>query len=392
MATEFYHPGLQGVIAGETDICSLDGGLRYRGYCIYDLVNGASFLEVACLLLHERLPGEERYADFLGLLVDEACLPDELPRLLELLPLNVSPLEALRTGISLISHFDPQPGDSPAEAGLAQAVRLIARVPLLLASIRRLRAPAPARPSRRNADSHELVEEEIDLRIDPSTSYAHNLFRLLRGTPPSDIEEHALEVALILACEHEFTPSSFSARLAGSTQADIYSAVQAALSTFIGARHSGADRSVLEAFDEVEHVDEAAAWVAARVTAQERVPGFGHPVFSDCDPRAAILEPLCSRLAAARKLTDREEIAEAIEQAVWEQQRLPPNIDWPFGRLLSCLGFARDLHSAIFVCARTVGWCAHALEQAQSGEAIRPRARYRGAESIEFEPIWRREA
>jgi len=396
MVKEFYHPGLRGVVAGETDICSLDGGLRYRGYCIYDLVQGASFLEVAYLLLHEQLPNEERFADFLGLIVDEAALPDELPRILELLPLHVIPIEALRSGISLLAHFDPQPGDPTLDAGISQSTRLLARVPLLLAMIsgqQSGRAPAPSKRhnGRRKTEPADHEESSTLMRIDPAHSYSHNLFRLLTGRVPTDLEEHVLEVVLILAAEHEFTPSSFTARLAGSTQADVYSAVQAALSTFIGSRHSGAERSVLEAFDEVQRPEEAADWVARKVAAGEGVPGFGHPVFSECDPRAAILEPLCARLAGVRKRDEREEIAEAVEQAVWDQQRLPPNIDWPLGRLLDNLGFARELHPTVFVCARIAGWCAHALEQAASGEAIRPRARYRGVEHADFAPLWKRD-
>lgn len=395
MGKEFYHPGLRGVVAGETDICSLDGGLRYRGYCIYDLVQGASFLEVAYLLLHEQLPNEERFADFLGLVADEAALPEELPRMLELLPLHVSPIEALRSGISLLAHFDPQPGDPTLDAGVAQSTRLLARVPLLLAVIagqHSERNPRSAtQKTSRPAEPPEDDDAGAGLRFDPAHSYAFNLFRQLTGRIPSDLEEHVLEVTLILAAEHEFTPSSFTARLAGSTQADVYSAVQAALSTFIGSRHSGADRSVLDVFDEVDRPEEAAEWVSRKVAAGETVPGFGHPVFSDCDPRAAILEPFCGRLAGARKRTEREEVAEAVEQAVWEQQHLPPNIDWPLGRLLDNLGFARELHPTIFVCARIVGWCAHAVEQASSGEAIRPRARYRGVEHADFAPLWKRD-
>ena len=125
MERELYHPGLRGVVAGETDICSLDGGLRYRGYCIYDLVQGASFLETAFLLLHEQLPNEERFADFVGVIADESSLPAELPHILQMLPLHVSPLEALRSGINLLAHCDPQPGDSPLEAGLAQLTYLV---------------------------------------------------------------------------------------------------------------------------------------------------------------------------------------------------------------------------------------------------------------------------
>jgi citrate synthase len=381
MATEFYHPGLRGVIAGETDICSLDDGLRYRGYCIYDLVQGASFFEVAYLLLHEQLPSEERFADFLSVLADEASLTDGVPDLLERLPLHISPLEALRTGINLLSHSDPQAGEPVADAGLAQAVRLLARVPLLLATICGQRKVTLAEGDEADAP-----------RFDPSLSFGSNLFHLLQGRSPLEVEEHALEVALILAIEHEFTPSSFSARLAGSTNADIYSAVQAALSTFIGSRHSGAERSVLEVLDAVPTHNEADEWVQTRRNAADRIAGFGHPVFTESDPRAALLENYCQRIAQLKKRAEREETAGAIEDAVWSHMRLPSNFDWPFARLLEYLGFSRDMHPAIFVCSRLVGWCAHASEQASSGEAIRPRARYRGAEHLDFAPIWRRDA
>ena len=388
MATEFYHPGLRGVIAGETDICSLDDGLRYRGYCIYDLVQGASFFEVAFLLLHEQLPSEERFADFLSVLADEATLTDGVPEILDRLPLHISPLEALRTGINLLSHSDPQSGEAVDEGGLAQATRLLARVPLLLAAICGQRDPVAPE----GGDNDDIPAASKLRRFDPSISFASNLFRLLQGRSPLEVEEHALEVALILAIEHEFTPSSFSARLAGSTNADVYSAVQAALSTFIGSRHSGADRSVLEVLDSVPEQSEAEDWVTARQEAGERIAGFGHPVFTESDPRAALLESYCQRVAQLKKQTTREELAGSIEDAVWTHLRLPANFDWPFGRLLDYLGFPRELHQPIFVCSRLVGWCAHAIEQANSGEAIRPRARYRGAEHLDFEPIWRRDA
>ncbi|HVJ66791.1 MAG TPA: citrate/2-methylcitrate synthase [Caulifigura sp.] len=381
MATEFYHPGLRGVIAGETDICSLDDGLRYRGYCIYDLVQGASFFEVAYLLLHEQLPSEERFADFLSVLADEAILTDGIPEILDRLPLHISPLEALRTGINLLSHSDPQAGEPVGDAGNEQAVRLLARVPLLLACI----------CGQRDLSGGD-GDERKQYRFDPSLSFSSNLFRLLQGRSPVEVEEHALEVALILAIEHEFTPSSFTARLAGSTNADLYSAVQAALSTFTGSRHSGADRSVLEVLDSVPCQNDIEEWLETRDDAGHRIAGFGHPVFTESDPRAALLETYCQRVAQLKKQAAREELAGAIEDAVWTRMRLPSNFDWPFGRLLEYLGFRRELHPAIFVCSRLVGWCAHAIEQASSGEAIRPRARYRGAEHLEFEPIWRRDA
>ena len=121
MAHDLYHPGLRGVIAGETNISSLDHGLIYRGYCIHDLAEESNFLEVCYLLLHEELPTEEELADFRSIMIEEMELPEPVTAVLESLPLHVTPLEALRTGVSLLAHFDPQTSDGPLDSGVGQA-------------------------------------------------------------------------------------------------------------------------------------------------------------------------------------------------------------------------------------------------------------------------------
>ena len=108
--------------------------MQYRGYCIHDLVDESTFLDVAYLLLFDELPSLERFADFRSILIEEAVLPDQAAWLLELLPLHVDPTEALQTAISLIAHFDPQLDDASEESGQAKAIRLLARVPLLIAA------------------------------------------------------------------------------------------------------------------------------------------------------------------------------------------------------------------------------------------------------------------
>jgi citrate synthase len=106
MTQDMYHPGLRGVIAGETEICRLEGGIQYRGYCLDELAEGASFLEVAYLLLFEELPSEEQFADFLSVIAEEQQLPPIIEHLFERIPVHNSPLEVLRTGISLLNLFD----------------------------------------------------------------------------------------------------------------------------------------------------------------------------------------------------------------------------------------------------------------------------------------------
>ncbi|MFO1092423.1 MAG: citrate/2-methylcitrate synthase [Planctomycetaceae bacterium] len=139
MSVELYHPGLRGVVVGETEISRLEGGLQYRGYCIYDLAEHSTFCEVLHLLLYDDLPSQEQLADFRTILTEEADLPQQIQWLFEQLPLHSQPLEAVRTGISLLSHFDPQPDDDFQLAAEAQAVRLVARIPLLIAAWHRQR-------------------------------------------------------------------------------------------------------------------------------------------------------------------------------------------------------------------------------------------------------------
>lgn len=371
MSVELYHPGLRGVIVGETEISRLEGGLQYRGYCIFDLAEQASFCETAHLLLFEKLPDPEELADFRSLLMEEAELPRQALWLLEQLPLHTKPLEALRTAISLLAHFDLQPDDEIEQAAEAQAVRLLARIPLLIAAWHRFRHGRPA-PS-----------------VDAAYGCAANLLLMLRDRPPSVLEERALEAALIVAAEQEFNPSSYAARVAASARADIYSAVLAGLSTLMGSAAGGTLYRVAELLHAVGTADSVAD-VIERLPAEGEIPGFGHPVYSDCDPRAAILERICSELAESRGEPLLEEGADAIERAVWESRRMPPNMDWPLARLLLYLGIPADLHLPVFVCGRVVGWCAHAIEQARDGELIRPRARYRGAEDLDYVPLYER--
>ncbi len=369
MALEIFYPGLRGVIAGETNISSLEDGLTYRGYCIHDLTADATFLEVAHLLLNEDLPNEEELADLRSLVLEEAELPGPVLAALENLPMNVAPLDALRTGIGMMAHFDLQPADGPLHGGQAQTIRLLARAPHLAAAWLRGRQGLP------------LLESQVHL------GYGANLFYLLTGKEPPVLFERAFEAALIAAAEQEFNPSTFAARLVGSTGGDIFSAVSAALAARSGDRHGGGDDRVLNVLEEVETPDRAVAWAEAHSGPENVLPGFGHPVFKECDPRAAVLETYCAELAEGCGQTAAEETADAVERAVWEVRREPANLDWSFVRLMSYLGLPRDAITIVFVLARMVGWCAHAIEQAETGQVIRPRARYRGVEAREYVPL-----
>jgi citrate synthase len=364
---EWYHPGLHGVVAGETEICSLSAGLLYRGYCIHDLAENSTFLEVAHLLLYESLPGTEQLADFNALLCEGTSLPDLVTGLLEQLPLHMEPVDVLRSGIALLAHDDLQCVDGSDGEGIGKAVTIVARLPMLVAAWHRVREGWPP------------------FEWSPAESYAANLFRALVNRSPSRVEEDSLNAALIVSAEQEFNPATFAARIVGSTNGDLYCAVLAGLAVHGGRRHSGDYESILTLM-------RSAPEAHPQLLSDESIaiPGFGHPVFSDCDPRAAILEHTAAVLADKKGADSLEASAEEWEHRVWESRRLPVNLDWPLARVLHYLGMRTDLHLPVFLCARAVGWCAHALEQAASGTVIRPRARYRGVESLDYEPLERR--
>ena len=370
MAVELYHPGLHGVIAGETEISSTDGDLRYRGFSVHDLVDGARFLEVAHLLLYEELPSREQLADFRSLLIEEATLPEPVERFVRELPLHVGAMDMLRSAISILGNLDPQLNDPTHEAGVAQSMRLMARVPLLIGIWMRVR------------DGQDVWEST------PTLTYAGNLFACIAGREPTDVEERSLEAALILSAEHGFTTPTYAARVVASAGGDLYSAVTAATGTLIGTEPASRHVDVLRVFQQVRSPEAAEAWVRQRLQKSLPIPGFRPTTYPVIDPRAALLERQCSELAEACGRTLQEEIADAIEQAVWEELQRPPALEWPAARLHAYLGLETDLHLPVFVCGRLVGWCAHILEEAQNEPKIRPRARYRGAAHCEFEPLF----
>lgn len=369
MELELYCPGLRGVIAGETDICRLDGGMAYRGFCIVELATESTFLEVAYLLLFEELPNEEQYADFISIIAEESVLPPSAQEILSLLPLHSPILQSVATGLSIASHYDAQSEEPLSSAAHSQAIRILAQLPLLIGTCRAQR-------------------EQVDPpKLDPDASYVSNLYRMFTGRRPTVLQEKALEIALIVSAEHEFNPATFVSRIVASTDGNMFRAVSAAFDTAAGWRGAGGDDRVLTTLDAVGSPERADAFVRSRRLENVPIPGFGHPVYHDYDPRAALLETQCERLARACGRSDLEELASSIERSVWEQLQLPPNIDWPLARLLSYLEISPDLFRLCFTAGRVLGWMAHAIEQSGYDDIIRPRARYRGVPPRDYVPM-----
>ena len=364
--------GLAGIVAGETSISSLAGTLRYRGYDIEPLARAGDFEEVAYLLLYGELPtAAERNALQSRIAAAAAHLPaavlDALERLAAVEP-HASPMDALRTGVSMLGlvERDDTPGARPAL--IAKAERLIGQVAALLAAwidMTSGRAVAPW----------------------PDAPLAAALLERLVGRPPSPAEAAIFGTTLVLYAEHEFNASTFAARTVVSTGSDMHSAITAAIGTLKGPLHGGANEKVLEVLGEIGSADRAQAWVEQQFAVKRVIMGFGHRVYKDGDVRAKLLGEMCREMVRGTAGDAMEDLAAKVEGIMLERKALKPNLDWPAARVYHALGLPVKVFTPIFVVARMSGWAAHVIEQIGDNRLIRPLSVYVGAAPREYLPL-----
>jgi 2-methylcitrate synthase/citrate synthase II len=367
--TPAYSPGLEGIIAGETAVSTIQDGLRYRGYPVGELAERSSFDEVAYLLLYGELPTAKELAQFQSRVAAARRLPLPLKELLQALPKWTSPLDALRSAVSVLAHFDQDTDDNSRDANLRKAERLLAQLPVAIADhfhFRNGQQPIPARQ---------------DL------PHAANFLFMLRGTEASPEEVKAFDVSLILYAEHEFNASTFAARTIVSTLSDLHSAVVGAIGALKGALHGGANEKVMDVVRSTGGVATAEQWTKDALARKERIMGFGHRVYKDGDVRAGILKVFAR--TAAEKAGDVmwEDTADVIERVMAAEKHMYPNLDWPAGRLYHSLGLEIPIYTPIFAMSRVAGWSAHVIEQLGHNRLIRPRSLYIGPAPRQVKPL-----
>jgi len=275
----------------------------------------------------------------------------------------------LRSGASLLAHWDPEAGDNSHDANIRKAERLLAQLPVILAA------------------RYRLTQGKEPVGPEPGRSLAGNLLWMLSRDEPSEAFERAIDISLILYAEHEYTASTFASRVVCSTLSDLHSSITAAIGALKGPLHGGANERVLEVLQEVGTAERAESWVRDALAKKVRIMGFGHRVYKDGDPRATFLKPLCGQLALESDNEEMEKMAEVIETIVRQEKRLPPNLDWPSARLYYYLGLPVELYTPLFVVSRVVGWSAHVIEQLDNNRLIRPRATYIGPEPRQWVPV-----
>jgi citrate synthase len=362
--SDSFSKGLAGIVAGRTAISSLEGDLRYRGYSIEPLALAGDFEETAYLLLHGELPDRTQLAAFSDRVAAAArsldpTVIDVLARLAKTAP-DASPMDALRTAVSVLGQIERD--EAPGSRGqlLTQAERLLGQVPAALAAWIDLSAGRAVDPW-------------------PDGPIAAALLTRLTGRTPPEAHVCAFGTTLVLYAEHEFNASTFAARTVVSTGSDMHSGVVAAIGALKGPLHGGANEQVLAQLAEIGAVDKADAWVAEQFAAKRVVMGFGHRVYKDGDVRAKLLGRLCRDMVAGDAAAEAlEGLAARIESLMMHHKKLRPNLDWPAARVYHALGLPIRVFTPIFVVARMSGWTAHIIEQVGDNRLIRPMSLYTG--------------
>lgn len=362
--------GLAGVSAGETAIATVgeEGvGLTYRGYDIADLAAGATFEEVAHLLVHGTLPTEAQLQEYGAVLAANHRLPAQVIAVLEMLPADANPMDVLRTGVSVLGTVEPE-GEPDGSHRIAD--RLVGGLPSMLA--------------------YWWHFSRTGERIDTDTgdpSVASHFLTLLLGRTPDPVHVRCVDVSLILYAEHEFNASTFAARICASTLSDKYSAICAAIGTLKGNLHGGANEAAMELIERFRTPDDAEAGLMGMLAAKEKVMGFGHRVYRVSDPRSDIIKKWAGELAPLHPDGWMYPVAERIEAVMRREKDLFPNLDFYSACSYHFCGIPTPLFTPVFVLSRVSGWAAHVHEQRTNNKLIRPDADYIGPDRLPFIPL-----
>ncbi len=355
--------GLADVVAARTEISDIDGRLGKLWYCgfdIDDLATRSTFEETVYLLHNRRLPLPKELADLDERLTNERELDEFQSALVSRIADATVPMSMLRTSVSAASAYDPDGFNQSRDANERKAMRLVARMPTMLATYHRVRTGGDAVPP------------------DPKLPHAANLLYMLTGEEPEQDAARALDVCLVLHADHTMNASTFAARVVASTLADIHSAVTAAIAALKGPLHGGANEEVMRMLETIGDPDRAGAFVDAKLARRERIMGFGHRVYRTKDPRATHLRRLSRELGERTGDTRWYDTSKRIETAVMERKGLFPNVDFYAASVYRSLGIPTDLFTPVFALSRVAGWTAHILEQAADNRLIRPSANYAG--------------
>ena len=366
--------GLRDVAAAETKISFVDpmGTLYYLGYNIDDLVEQVCYEEVVYLLLHSKLPTKNELNEFRTQLISQMTLPEAVIECIKSAPITSHPMEVLRTATSHLSMYDPDPDYKSDQSNKKRAIRLVAKVPTIVATLYRLRT------------NQQLVLPNKDLGL------PENFLYLFRGVPADREEKDAIDRFMMLHADHGFNASTFAARVTASTNSDMYSAVTCAIGTLKGPLHGGASERVMYMLDDINTEEEVEHYIQGMLDDQKKIMGFGHRIYRAEDPRTKHLRTIAENLCHRTNTMNLYNLCIRIENVVHQKKKIFPNVDFYAAVTLNALGVPFEFFTPFFASSRISGWTAHVLEQYKDAVLLRPSSKYVGKYGRPFVPIERR--
>jgi len=370
--------GLADVVAASTALSDIDGQagrLFYRGYDIHQLADVATFEEIAYLLQRGTPPTPAELDGYRAELAAGRALGKLAGSTLAVVSAAQGPMEALRSLVSLASADDPDKDSNAPAANAAKAARLTAQQPILVAAYHAARQGRELPPP------------------DPGLSLAANFLLQLRGSVPAERDAEILDTCLVLHADHTMNASTFAARVCAATLSDMHSAVVAALGTLKGPLHGGANEQVMRGLMAIraaagsDPVAEVAPVIRDRLAAGQKIMGFGHRVYKTEDPRATHLRQMAAELAAASGDDTYYRMSRQMEETVFAEKGLYPNVDFFAATVYHYLGIPTDLFTSVFSVSRMAGWTAHVMEQHADNRLIRPDSEYIGERDLTWQPL-----
>jgi citrate synthase len=373
-----FRPGLADVPVAESAVSFIDGKrarLEYRGIAVDTLAKESCFEETAWLLLKGELPTQRQLATFDHQLRHHRRIKYKLIDLIKCLPETGHPMDALQAGVAAMGMFYPARDVHNEQSNWDSVVRLIAKLPTIVATFHRLR--------------------HGDAPITPRDDLAHaaNFYYMLTEQETSPAVAKVLDACLILHAEHTMNASTFSGRVTGSTLANPYTVISSAIGTLTGPLHGGANEQVLDMLDEIGSPDNVHTWLEDAIKHKKKIMGMGHRVYKVKDPRATVLQELAENVFVETGRPRLYQLAVEVERiaaGLLGPKGIYPNVDFYSGIIYLSIGIPRDLFTPIFAIARVAGWLAHWLEQLKNNRIFRPEQIYVGKHDVPYVPFEQR--
>ncbi|MBT6804197.1 MAG: citrate synthase [Verrucomicrobia bacterium] len=365
--------GLEGIVAAKTylsDVRGDVGELIYRGYDINELAGNIGYEETVYLLHYGKLPNQSELNTLKAKLVSYRELPQGVIDLIQSLPKDTVPMNALRTGISALGCFDSSSEDNSPESLQEKALKIIAQIPIVTAYFHLHR------------QGKSMVESRPDLN-----EAANFLYLINGGTEAEKDSVDTLDMCYVLHADHGMNASTFASRVTVATLSDIYSAVTSAIGTLKGPLHGGANEAVIRMLQEIGSLENVDAFIADCLENKKKVMGIGHRVYKVLDPRAVKLRKMVLKMGEKISEPKWIQMSDKIAEIMLNKKGLHANVDFFSASVYYSLDIPIDLFTPIFAIARTSGWTAHVLEQMADNRLIRPQSDYIGPEGLTVTPI-----